>query len=128
MGTAAPCSTGFARTGVLRLGNRWGKIEWSAVPIVCVWVCGVPADTEPETRDEERRVDWLICCWDCVADNVGGMGDWTTLRKGEFESQSGFGGRGRKRRTGRLRRGWWEFSGKRMFIIRWKEGRSTLPG
>lgn len=35
MGTTAPCSTGFASTGVLRLGKRCGRREWSAVPTVC---------------------------------------------------------------------------------------------
>jgi hypothetical protein len=41
---------------------------------------------------------------------VGGMGDWTTFSEGVvgsvFESvESGFGGRGRKRRIGRFRKG-----------------------
>lgn len=58
---------------------------------------------------------------------IGGMGDCTTLRDGEleFESEFGFGGRGRKRRIGRLRKGW-EGGGRRMFIMRWKEGRLTI--
>lgn len=35
MGTVAPCKTAFARIGVLRLGNRVGNKECSAVPSVC---------------------------------------------------------------------------------------------
>ena len=42
MGTTAPCRTGLASTGVLRLGNRCGRREWSAVPTVCSCVVVEP--------------------------------------------------------------------------------------
>lgn len=45
MGTTAPCSTGFASTGILRLGKRFGRREWRAVPTVCGcwrWGCCEP--------------------------------------------------------------------------------------
>lgn len=58
MGTTAPCSTGLANTGVLRLGNKCGRRLWSAVPIVC----GCDVATE------------------------GGSGDCTNLRAGAPES------------------------------------------
>ena len=98
------------------------------MPIVCVCGCGCAAPSDdPETPDDER-VDCGFCRCSCdgVVDIVGGMGDCTTLRKGDSESESGFGGRGRKSRTGRLRSGWCGFGGRRMFIMRWKEGRSTF--
>ena len=34
MGTVAPCSTGFARIGVLRLGKSEGRIACNAMPMV----------------------------------------------------------------------------------------------
>ncbi|KKK22568.1 hypothetical protein AOCH_004770 [Aspergillus ochraceoroseus] len=90
IGTAAPCSTGFARTGVLRLGNKFGRREWRAEPIVCVWVCVVvpatlPAPGRPAREDSSRdcpaaRLDWVI---------VGGTGDCTTLRAGLSEPDLG---------------------------------------
>jgi hypothetical protein len=88
IGTAAPCRTGFARTGVLRLGKRLGSSQCSAEPIV--WTC--------EAGLFRRIVDWLVFV---VAGILGGSGDWTTLRDGEPES----GDRGRKKRIGTLRNG-----------------------
>lgn len=34
MGSTAPCNTGFAKTGVLRLGNRLGSNVCSTPPMV----------------------------------------------------------------------------------------------
>lgn len=34
IGITAPCNTGFARTGVLRLGNRFGSNVCKTVPTV----------------------------------------------------------------------------------------------
>lgn len=100
MGTTAPCSTGFANTGVLRLGNRCGRRVWSAVPTVCGCV-------EP-----------LLLLLDGCRE--GGSGDCTNLSDGVSES----GGRGRKKRMGTLRKGW-VAGGRRMLEMRWKDGRST---
>ncbi|OOO11603.1 General substrate transporter [Aspergillus oryzae] len=59
----APWSTGFANTGVLRLGNRFGRSECKAEPIVCV--CGVILLRE--------RANWLAATLEGGIN--GGTGD-----------------------------------------------------
>lgn len=78
IGRTTPCNIGFAKTGIRRLGNRFGNKECRADPIV--WGCIRPAD-ELVLID-----DWM----------EGEIGDWTTLRAGRFVS----GGKGRKMRRG----------------------------
>lgn len=110
-GTTAPCRTGLARTGVLRLGNKFGSRLCSAVPIVCGCMLGLP----------RAAGDWLALGLGLEIWMDGGMGDCTTLSEGESES----GGRGRNIRMGMLRKGS-EGGGRRMLEMRWKEGRSTV--
>src|SRR5205814_2899558 len=50
MGTMAPCRTGLARTGVRRLGNKFGKRVCSAVPKV--WGCPAVDPMRPLGADE----------------------------------------------------------------------------
>lgn len=83
IGTTAPCKTGLARTGILRLGNKLGRRECSAVPMVWVWVPLI------ELRG--------LLDVDVIA--IGGRGDCKTLSDGDPES----GGRGRNIRIGTLR-------------------------
>lgn len=78
MGSTTPCKIGFAKTGIRRLGKRFGNRECRADPTV--WGCVRPAD-EPVLVD-----DWI----------KGEIGDWTTLRAGRSVS----GGKGRKIRRG----------------------------
>lgn len=104
IGTTAPCSTGLARTGILRLGNRCGRSECRAVPMVCG--CAVVVESPLPDVD---------------VGSEGESGDCTSFNEGAPES----GGRGRKKRMGTLRNGWLG-GGRRMLEIRWKEGRSTV--
>ena len=48
MGTVAPCSTGFARIGVLRLGKSEGRMACNAMPMV--W-CSLLLDSSGVTSD-----------------------------------------------------------------------------
>ena len=68
---------------------------------------------------ERVLITWLDCILD--ADTDGGSGDWTTFKDGESSS----GGSGRKIRIGTLRNGC-DGGGRRLFEMRWNEGRSTV--
>lgn len=60
IGSTAPCSTGLASTGVLRLGNKFGSKACNAVPRVCG--CGVL-----------EKAAWLAAMLE--GGSVGGSGD-----------------------------------------------------
>jgi hypothetical protein len=86
IGSTTPCKTGFAKTGIRRLGKRFGSRVWRADPTVCSCIRVPDGVTLVVVVEEE----------DCVIGIEGGTGDWTTLRAGLCES----GGNGRKMRMG----------------------------
>lgn len=98
IGTTAPCSTGFARTGNRLLGKMPGIRELSAVPIV--WICCW--DGRPEAPGDAE-----------VPGTTGGNVDCITLRDGLAES----GGEGRNIRSGTLRN-WLDGAGRRALWMR----------
>ena len=98
IGKTTPCNIGFAKTGIRRLGKRFGNKECRADPTV--WGCIRPAD-EPVPVD-----DWI----------EGETGDWTTLSAGLSES----GGNGRKTRRGIWRNGWGNDGRRRLVILRYE--------
>lgn len=57
IGTTAPCSTGCARSGLRLLGNREGKVVFSAVPSVC----GCREGRCKGINDCTTRM-WPACC------------------------------------------------------------------
>lgn len=101
MGSTAPCNTGLARTGVLRLGNRFGSNVWSTPPTVCGCILGL----------DRELIDWLDWVFDVGID--GGSGDCTTFS----DEDSSSGGSGRNMRTGTFRNGC-DGEGRRVFEMR----------
>lgn len=93
------------------LGKKFGRSECSTLPMVCGCMLGLP-----------RADPALLLELELEVGIDGGRGDWTTLMEGDSEES---GGRGRKIRMGTFRKGW-EGGGRRMFVMRWKEGRSSV--